>query len=68
MDACFHILCDVITVTSNGAAHVIIGTLSKDDDDDRENLDKKMSLPSFKLNRVYLDSLNLSNAGDFSWS
>ena len=45
-----------------------LGTLSKDDDDDRENLDKKMSLPSFKLNRVYLDPLNMSNVGDFSWS
>ena len=47
---------------------LLLGTLSKDDDDDRENLDKKMSLPSFKLNRVYLDPLNMSNAGDFSWS
>ena len=25
-------------------------------------------LLSFKLNRVYLDPLNISNAGDFSWS
>ena len=46
-----------------------IGTLSNDDDDDgRENVAKKMNLRSFKLNRVYLDPLNLSNAGDFSWS
>ena len=29
---------------------------------------KKMSLRPFKLNRVYLDPLNMSNAGDFSWS
>ena len=29
---------------------------------------KKMNLSSFKLNRVYLDPLNMSNAGDFSWS
>ena len=29
---------------------------------------KKMNLRSFKLNRVYLDPLNMSNAGDFSWS
>ena len=27
-----------------------------------------MNLRSFKLNRVYLDALNMSNAGDFSWS
>ena len=47
---------------------MIIGTLSKDDDDGTENVGKKMNLRSFKLNRVYLDSLNMSNAGDFSWS
>ena len=29
---------------------------------------KKMNLSSFKLNRVYLDPLNTSNAGDFSCS
>ena len=34
----------------------------------RENVGKKMNLRSFKLNRVYLDPLNMSNAGDFSWS
>ena len=46
-----------------------MGTLSKDDDDcGIENVSKKMILPSFKLNRVYLDPLNTSNAGDFSWS
>ena len=45
-----------------------LGTLSKDDDDDSENVSKKMNLRSFKLNRVYLDPLNMSNAGDFSWS
>ena len=27
-----------------------------------------MNLLSFKLNRVYLDPLNTSNTGDFSWS
>ena len=47
---------------------VSAGTLSKDDDDGSENVDKKMNLRSFKLNRVYLDPLNMSNAGDFSWS
>ena len=47
----------------------LLGTLSKDDDDDgSENIGKKMNLRSFKLNRVYLDPLNMSNAGDFSWS
>ena len=47
-----------------------LGTLSKDDDDDdcSENVAKKMNLRSFKLNRVYLDPLNMSNAGDLSWS
>ena len=29
---------------------------------------KKMNLGSFKLNRVYFDPLNMSSAGDFSWS
>ena len=47
---------------------VVIGTLSKDDDDGSENVAKKMNLRSFKLNRVYLDPLKMSNAGDFSWS
>ena len=47
-----------------------LGTLSKDDDDGSENVGKKMNLRSFKLNRVYLDPLNMPNtgAGDFSWS
>ena len=45
-----------------------IGNLSKDDDDGSENYGKKMNLRSFKLNRVYLDPLNMSNAGDFYWS
>ena len=29
---------------------------------------QKMDLRSFKLNRVYLNPLNMSNAGDVSWS
>ena len=33
-----------------------------------ENVAKKKNLRSVKLNRVYLDPLNMSNAGDFSWS
>ena len=45
-----------------------LGTLSTDDDDSSENVGKKVNLRSFKLNRVYLDPLNTSNAGDFSWS
>ena len=45
-----------------------IGTLSNDDDDGSENVGKKMNLRSFKLNRVYLDLLNMSSTGDFSWS
>ena len=45
-----------------------LGTLRKDDDDGSENDGKKMNLRSFKLNRVFMDRLNMSNAGDFSWS
>ena len=51
-----------------GPKERLLGTLSKDDDDGSENDGKKMNLRSFKLNRVYLDPLNMSNAGDFSWS
>ena len=47
---------------------MLLGTLSKDDDDGSENVAKKMNLRSFKLNRVYLDPLNMPNVGDFSWS
>ena len=44
-----------------------LGTLTNDDDDNgSENVAKEMNLRSFKLNRVYLDPLNMSNAGDFS--
>ena len=45
-----------------------LGTLSNDDDDGGENVAKKMNLRSFKLNRVYLDPLNMPHVGDFSWS
>ena len=45
----------------------LLGTLSKDDDDGSEKVGKNMNLRSFKLYRVYLDPLNMSNAGDFSW-
>ena len=48
---------------------ISIGSLSNDDDDDgSENVAKKINLRPFKLCRVYVDPLNLSNAGDFSWS
>ena len=43
-------------------------TMGKGDDGGSENVGKKMNLRSFKLNRVHLDPLNMSNAGDFSWS
>ena len=47
----------------------LLGTLSEDDDDGgSENVGKNMNLGSFKLNRVCLDPLNMSNAGEFSWS
>ena len=42
-----------------------IGTLSKDNEDGSENVGKKRNLHSLKLNRVYLDPLNMSNAGEF---
>ena len=41
---------------------------SNDDDDSSENVAKKLNLPRFKCYRVYLELLNLSNVGDFSWS
>ena len=45
-----------------------IGSISNDDDDGRENITKKMNLLPFKLYRVYLESLNSSDVGEFSWS
>ena len=45
-----------------------LGTFSKDNDDGSENVGKKMNLRSLKLSHVYLDLLNMSNAGDFFWS
>ena len=44
------------------------GTLSNDDDHGSENITKKMNLRPFKLYCVYLEPLNSSNVGDFSWS
>ena len=48
--------------------YLTLGTLSNDDDDGSENVAKKMNLRSFKLNHLYLDPINMSNVGDFSWS
>ena len=45
---------------------LLVRTLSNDDDDGSENVAKKTNLRSFKLNRVDLNPLNISNAGDFS--
>ena len=45
-----------------------ISYISNDDDDGSEKVAKKIILRSFKLYRVYLDPLNMSNAGDVSWS
>ena len=45
-----------------------VGTLSNDENDGSENVAKKMNLHSFEFNRVYLDPLNMTNTGDFSWS
>ena len=44
-----------------------IRSLSNENDTGSENIAKKMNTRSFKLKRVYLDYLNLSNVGDFSW-
>ena len=57
----------VITIVMMMMA-MITGTLSHDDDEGSENVAKKYLIQSFKLYRVYLDPLNLSNVGDFSWS
>ena len=43
-------------------------TLSNADDDSSGNATKKMNLRPFRRYRVYLEPLNSSNAGDFSWS
>ena len=44
------------------------GTCNNDDDGSESDVAKKMNLLSFKLNRVYLDPLNMLNTGDVSWS
>ena len=50
--------------------NVHLGTLSEDNsaDDNSENVYEKINLRPFKLIRVYLDPLDMSNAGNFSWS
>ena len=45
-----------------------IGTFSNDDNNGSENVAKRMNLHFFKLNRIYLDPPNISNASAFSWS
>ena len=45
-----------------------VGSLRNDDEDGRENLATQMNLHPIKLCRVYVDPLNLTNQGDFSWS
>ena len=55
-------------VYSKASTIDILGTLSKDHDTAVKTSVKKMNLRSCKLNRVYLDPLNMLNAGDFSWS
>ena len=51
-----------------GTSRFLKGTLSNDHDHGSENVAKKMNLRPFKLNRVYLEPLNMSTAGDFSCS
>ena len=50
--------------------HQLRHNYSNDDDDSSENVakKKKFAFDSIKINRVYLDPLNVLNAGDFSWS
>ena len=51
-----------------GCIHISIGSLSNYDDDGSENVAQKRNFSSFKLNRVYLDPLNMSSTDDFFWS
>ena len=44
------------------------GSLDNNDDDGSENISKKINLRPFKLYRVYLEPLNSSYVGNFSWS
>ena len=47
----------------------LLGSLSNNDDDNgNENITKNTNLRPFKLYRVYLEPLNSSNVGHFSWS
>ena len=47
---------------------VMLGSLSNRDDYNSENIAKKMNLHPYKLYHVYLDLINLSKVGDFSWN
>ena len=46
----------------------IVRGLKQHDDDSSGNVAKNINLHPFKPYCVYLESLNLSNVGDFSWS
>ena len=52
---------------TNKRPSLILRSLSNNDHDGSENITKKMNLRPFKLYRVYLEALNSSNVGDYSW-
>ena len=54
--------------SSSSSSWSSLATLSNGDGDGSENAAEKRNLHSCKLNRVYLDPLNMSNAGDVSWN
>ena len=60
--------CHSYLVSKNAPVFIILRSLSNNDDNGSENVGKKMNLHSFKVDRVYSDPLNMSNAGDLSWS
>ena len=55
-------------LTPHNVCDLRIESLSNEDDHGRENVAKKINLRPFKLYRLYLHPLNLSNTGNFSWS
>ena len=61
---------EIYSVSSSAFVAFDIRDLKQDDDDSSENDGKKnkFGMRSFKLNRVSLDPVNMSNAGDFFWS
>ena len=46
----------------------LLGSLSNNDDNSNESITKNTNLRPFKLYGVYLEPLNSSKVGDFSWS